>query len=359
MHPDFRSAMNQTNNFTEEGISTSTVALVSTYFIAATAIGVTLNTLTILTIAFGNNIGKEVRIQLINLAVADLIMAAFFPTSMMTDNVLYLPFRGNLAWCATSFCISLSAAQASLLSNAAISIERFIVVYYPFRLAQYGRSQKCIVIALIWILSIVPEIFTALHSEVVEHRNGKSYCKIGQVRTFKYFQWLSTAQCLIPTVIIIGSYSLIFIKLCVRKKSNVVVNHSSSLNSDAIDKLQLMLAIDALMTLLAWVPRMMYFLILSNSKKEWVKNGMSIFIQDASLAALMSTNVFSTPIIYFIFNTYFRMDVKMLLRRLFRCQLSIQSTQKRRTSSKRTLSALKDSRADTTVKNIAPIETVD
>ena len=223
------------NNTTHGPVLDSTIALVSTYFILVTVVGVLLNLLTIFALAFGSNISKEVHIQLINLAAADLIMAAFFPTSMMTDNILFFPFRGTRIWCGICFCISVSSSHASLLCNAAISLERVIVVYFPFRAAGYTKTKKILVVGFIWISATITQIVTARYSELMVD-NGNTYCEIGFVRTLLHYQWIEALQSIIPTVVIIVSYCLVFAKLGIRKKSNIVTNHLSSSNSHAIDK---------------------------------------------------------------------------------------------------------------------------
>ncbi|XP_067943408.1 rhodopsin-like [Watersipora subatra] len=308
--------MNGTGNWTGTDIPSYTTGLVAVYFILATITGVALNLMTIFALAFGRNINKEVRIQLINLAVADMVMAAFFPTSMMTDNILYFPFQGSVTWCTLSIGMSLVGAKASILSTAAIGLERVIVLYVPLRSTRYGKTGKCVVVAVIWLIAIVPEALTVAPSTLMVHPNGNTYCEIGLTIDMKYYQWLDAAQHTIPTVIILLSYTLIAFKLCIRKRSDIVREHSTDPHSKAIFRLQIMLAVDALLTLIAWLPRNFYFAIFANSDAGWRENTLGTFIEDACLAALSSTNAFCTPIVYLIFNKYFRMDVKLLFQRL-------------------------------------------
>ncbi|XP_067943409.1 somatostatin receptor type 1-like [Watersipora subatra] len=305
------------SNSTKELVPYRTVALVSSYFILVTIVGVVLNLLTVFTLALGCNISKEVKIQLINLAIADVIMAAFFPTTMMSDNVFYFPFKGTLSWCAISFCIAISSAHASLLCSASISLERLILVYFPFRASGYTKKVKIFVVVLIWLIGTTPQIVTAHHCRLVTLDDGTKRCEFGIIRTLSFYIWIEAIQCIAPSATIIISYSLVFIKLCVRKKSKIVLKHSTSKDSHAIDKLQLMLVVDAIFTLIAWLPQDIYSAWLTYGNVDLIKYSMKAAVLEASLAALTCVNAFSTPIIYFAFNKYFRMDVKELFQKVF------------------------------------------
>lgn len=65
-----------------------------------------------------------------------------------------------------------------------------------------------------------------------------------------------------------------------------------------------MLVIDAFLTLFTWMPLKVYYAF----------NGSDVFSKEAFivkvvLSSLFATNVFTTPIVYFIFNKYFRVSV--------------------------------------------------
>ncbi|XP_067942691.1 growth hormone secretagogue receptor type 1-like [Watersipora subatra] len=308
--------MNATDNFTGLTVPYQTVALISSYFILVTIVGVLLNLLTIFALALGSNISKEVRIQLINLAAADLAMAALFPSTMMSDSILFLPFRGSLSWCAVSFFVSASAAHASLLCNAAISLERVVIVYFPFKATGYTKTKKYLVVVLIWTCAAVPQISTARHSVLINRPDNTTLCEIGIVRTLTYYQWLEALQSIIPTAIIVTSYTLVLVKLCVRKKSKLVLKHSSSADSNTIVKLQVMLSVDAFLSLVTLLPHDLYYAARQSSGLDLSTYSVDVLTTDVVLAALTCTNAFSTPVVYLIFNKYFRMDVKKLFRKI-------------------------------------------
>ncbi|XP_067943407.1 pyroglutamylated RF-amide peptide receptor-like [Watersipora subatra] len=243
----------------------------------------------------------------------------------MTDNIFFISFQGSVGLCSVMLFISLSSARASLLCNAAISLERLVLVYFPFRMAAYGKVKKFFVALLIWLWAALPEIVTAENSTLIYHKSGWTLCETGPIVLRDYYKWITMAKSLLPFTIIIISYSLIFIRLCIRKRSKIVTESLASTDSDAINKLQLMLGVNALLTLLAWLPQGLYFVILSNSDIRWKENDKSLFITDAIMSGVIGTNAYTTPIVFFIFNKYFRMDVKLLIRRLSCCQSGVRS----------------------------------
>ncbi|XP_067943470.1 putative neuropeptide Y receptor 11 [Watersipora subatra] len=263
-----------------------------------------------------------------------MVMAAFYPTSLMTDNILYLPFRGNETWCSISICISLIGARASLHSTAAIGLERVIIVYFPLKSHQHGKVGKCIVVAIIWIISILPVVLTIKYSTLMALSNGHTYCQVTLTTNLIVYQWLELAQYFLPIIIILASHTLILVKLCVRRRSHVVRQLSTDPNNKAIVKLQIMLGVDACLTMLAWLPQSIFFFnsaLLStlplyssnNSDAETSGNSIQGYIEDAGLAALICTNAYATPIVYLIFNKYFRKDVKLVLRSLPFCKTKV------------------------------------
>ena len=69
-----------------------------------------------------------------------------------------------------------------------------------------------------------------------------------------------------------------------------------------------MLVVDAFLSLLAWLPQDLYFALLSDADAELSMYDTNLLTIDASLAALISTNAFTTPVVYLIFNENFRVS---------------------------------------------------
>ena len=73
-------------------------------------------------------------------------------------------------------------------------------------------------------------------------------------------------------------------------------------------KIQIMLVVDSFATLLTWLPFNIYPAVVETLGLTKLDDSSNIFRVFRVLTALMLTNVFSTPIVYFVFNTNFRVS---------------------------------------------------
>ncbi|XP_067943102.1 putative neuropeptide Y receptor 11 [Watersipora subatra] len=150
---------------------------------------------------------------------------------------------------------------------------------------------------------------------------GNRFCDIGINIPVNTYELLVTLRYAIPAFIIVISYSVVFVKLCVRRKSNLVrkSSHTTQKKKEATAKLQLMLMMDAFLTLATWLPNTMYYTVVQyqNKPPEFTEEE---FVREVILAGLTCTNAFSTPLVYLTFNNYFRMDMKLLFNRLPCCK---------------------------------------
>ena len=129
--------------------SVITVYIMGFICIAFAVTGVLFNTLTIVVISKGQRIRKQLKFQLVNLAVADLVTAGTFPIYLMY-RLLRLNFPLNDALCKFIGLTSIWPNFVSLLWNMIISIERLLVIYFPLRMRHYLLKWKIIVAKLIW-----------------------------------------------------------------------------------------------------------------------------------------------------------------------------------------------------------------
>ncbi|KAG7161556.1 RYamide receptor-like 2 [Homarus americanus] len=101
-----------------------------------------------------------------NLAVGDLWMAIFcVPFSFMSTLILkYWPFGGHL-------CVAVNYLQAvsvfvSAYTLVAISLDRYLAIIYPLR-PRMTRFQAKMIIAMVWILSLVTTLPVAIYSKLL------------------------------------------------------------------------------------------------------------------------------------------------------------------------------------------------
>ena len=117
--------------------------------------GCLLNILTILVLAIGKHNSGEMRVQLINLALSDTLM------SMVLPSVYYhhhFALGVDIAMCKYAGFAQYSTVTLSTLCNTAISIDRFIAVYYPLKVYHYTNMHKVLTAVVIWIVAISVDI---------------------------------------------------------------------------------------------------------------------------------------------------------------------------------------------------------
>lgn len=172
--------------------------------ITMVSLGVILNLISICTIIRGEETSKQMKIQMVNLAVADLL-------ACVAPAYIALGWTGKtyVASCQIMSIIGNGAFYAGLLWNMVISMERFVIVYFPFRAQRYTRKHKIIVAVCVWTICLV--------SVIKYIRYESADCDTSM--TFNPHMWLEVIQYSVPALVITASYLLIGLKLC--RKSNI------------------------------------------------------------------------------------------------------------------------------------------
>jgi hypothetical protein len=161
-----------------------------------------------------------VKIQLINLAIADMLAAVvlFIPAiSFLLD----INFQWNISLCILFRFVNGLPLFASILSSTAISLERFVIVYFPLKASGYTKTYKYVVVVIIWLCASAQNSVFAIYAEVEDDR-GQLYCWVNMpIDAQLIFNWWYILMYIILTIIIVGSYTFVFILLCLRKKSRL------------------------------------------------------------------------------------------------------------------------------------------
>ena len=121
-------------------------------FIPVAVLGLILNVGTILTVLKSRQLSKKgVHVLLVNKAVADLITSLTYPTVYAA---LSFGQEAELGLLIISTFGSLGI-YLSLLWNAAISIERFVVIQFPLKSLVYTKKMKITLTAIVWGLGVL------------------------------------------------------------------------------------------------------------------------------------------------------------------------------------------------------------
>ncbi|XP_067946712.1 neuropeptide Y receptor type 1-like [Watersipora subatra] len=270
-------------NSTEQDnkMNENSVALLTT-LLAMGALGAVLNIPTVFIIGFGRRIGQEVKISLINMALSDLLLALMTVAHVI---ITFLYFEKCVwAFDPTGIWTRVNLWYASPLCSAVISMERLFVVSFPLSAYRYTTKHKLLVAFLVWVI--------AAGSSFTGH--------------FDY-NYITLIKFIVPTLITISCYTVIFIKLHCRMKSGLQ-RHSSNRRDSKVKKLQTMLVVDAGLTIITWIP----FVIRYGSHKGTLYVNYETI--DYFLYILTTTNAFTTPVVYLFFNQNFRKDAQDLFR---------------------------------------------
>ena len=205
-----------------EGLTTTENYAVGAAYLSISAVGFIFNLLTIFVIGKGSHISNEVKLQIMNLAIADFLMASF-GTIRIVLRYFRIPFAQNSALCKFIFLAEHASHYTSLLCNVAISLERFVIVYFPFKAAQYNQTHKVGTIILVWLCGSLSALELTMGADVVTVE-GLDVCIDNSpmdLSSYQLYIWLCTLKYFLPTLVIVTTYILVFSKLCVSKMAGI------------------------------------------------------------------------------------------------------------------------------------------
>lgn len=110
------------------------------------------NVLTIVVFTKGKKCRTDIRPFLLNLAIADLIMALFCIPFTFTNQLLSR-WIFSPPTCPIVVFLQLTAVTASVFTNTAIGIDRFYAVAFPLK-SRIISQRHAIMICIIWAISI-------------------------------------------------------------------------------------------------------------------------------------------------------------------------------------------------------------
>lgn len=176
------------------------------YCIITAVLGVTLNTLAAIVWTAGRHSGTELRPELTCLAVTDLLSAV----SLSLFDALILPsqlaaYENDLV-CRLLGYFGHAIFYTSTLLNAVISLERFVVVYFPLRALNYTKPKKAAVICSAFVLGMLHEVQFLADTEMT--------CLLLTLGD----GWIANLKLAISAIVIVTSYTLIAVKILCQKK---------------------------------------------------------------------------------------------------------------------------------------------
>lgn len=152
--------------------------------------------------------------QTINLAVADML-------ACVHPGYLQLVWTAKTVVSCQILCFINGAFYTGLLWNMVISMERFVIVFFPFRARRYSRKHKIIVAVCVWTIGLGVYVPYIPHVYTIDVLVDGTFCyynfEIGIEPCL--YHWLETIRYGVPALVIATSYLLIGLKLY--RRSNI------------------------------------------------------------------------------------------------------------------------------------------
>ena len=213
---------NEKADYFDDSFSKTENDVIASVYLSMAIGGFFLNTLTICIIGVDKNMNNDAKIQIINLAVADALMDVFGPIRFIMGH-LRLSFVSNLPLCKLILFLEFSSHYTSLLCVVAISLERLVIIYFPFRARQYRSNHKLLVVGLAWLIGSLPSLEVVMRAGLKEINGIHSCIDVGpkDLASYQMQTKLWSLKYLLPILIIVGSYSLVCIKICSRESTGV------------------------------------------------------------------------------------------------------------------------------------------
>ncbi|KAK3090569.1 hypothetical protein FSP39_012746 [Pinctada imbricata] len=183
-------------------------------YIVTTFLSLIGNTLVVVVFVKGRRSRTDLRYFLINLAVSDLIMAAFCMPFTFADSILR-EWVFSPPMCPLVLFMQLLSVCGSVFTNMAIGIDRFMAVTFPLHSRITYRRGKYVIV-IVWICSLSLASVQLFIGEAREDAPNKYECNEywpdnRSRRIYTIFLMLMTY--LLPLVILLVTYTIVGIIL--------------------------------------------------------------------------------------------------------------------------------------------------
>lgn len=323
-------SLSSSSNSTVKGLAfESRVVLITIYTVAA-VLSVVGNVLVIAVFSVGKRSKSDLRGYLINLAVADLVMAVFcmpftFTMTMLGHWIFSEPM------CPVVLYMQTVSVTASVGTNMAIGIDRFYVVRYPLR-SRVVRSRSKFVIGAVWLVSLTSSSIqlavgkaqrredndggsaaaAAAEETVVDCNEVWPHPNIVWRRVYTLFIFVFTY--VIPLAILAGTYGVLGLRLWRRTvPGNADVTRDKQQIKSKRKVIKMLVTVVVLFAV-CWLP-LHVFMFIVDFRHELIPNGTVLMAAYHTVHWLAMSNSFVNPIVYSFLNETFRLDLLDVLQR--------------------------------------------
>ncbi|XP_021357149.1 prolactin-releasing peptide receptor-like [Mizuhopecten yessoensis] len=315
-----------TTNVTETefsmGLSEESLIVLMVLYSLTTVLSIGGNSLVVLVFFKGRRSRTDLRLFLINLAAADLVMAVFCMPFTFADTILgHWVFTKPM--CPIVLFMQLFSVAASVFTNMAIGVDRFMAVSFPLKSRITYRRGKYVIV-IIWMSSLLLSTVMLAVGRGIDDGSGNVKCMElwpvpDQRKTFTICVLLFTY--IMPLAILLITYSIVGILLW--KRTTPGNKHANRDMHQLRTKIKVvkMLVIVVVMFGICWLPIHAFTLFIDSHPELLATTEDIQFFMGIYLTAhwLAMSNSFANPIIYGFTNASFRADMAVLLNKWFPC----------------------------------------
>uniref|UniRef100_A0A4Y0BN57 G_PROTEIN_RECEP_F1_2 domain-containing protein n=1 Tax=Anopheles funestus TaxID=62324 RepID=A0A4Y0BN57_ANOFN len=257
---------------------------------------------------------------IVNLALADVLVIVFcLPATLMSN--IFVPWMLGWLMCKTVPYIQGVSVAASVYSLIAVSLDRFLAIWWPLKL-QITKRRARFMIVCIWIIALSSTVPWALFFELVpiipEAPDIKLCVEVWPPGTdgALYFLLANLVACyLLPMTLITICYILIWIKVWRRS----IPGDSKDAQMDRMQqkskiKVVKMLVVVVILFVLSWLP--LYVIFARIKLGGALESSEEELLQIATPIAqwLGASNSCINPILYAFFNKKYRKGFAAIIR---------------------------------------------
>ena len=182
-------------------------------------LGFVFNAVAIVVIVKGKKFGQKMKVQLTNLAVADILSSLAIPGGSAYRDFANARFLQSSVFCKIYKGLGCTAFIASMLCHMNIALERFIAVYFPFQIFNLTKRKVATKMAVLWLIALLIPIDIYSLSDLVNISNSSDcvvyYTNLSSpaaVQCSAFFR----ASLFVPAFVIFIAYIAIGLKLFLR-----------------------------------------------------------------------------------------------------------------------------------------------
>lgn len=256
---------------------------------------------------------------IVNLAFADILVLLFCLPPTLISNIITPWIFGWVMCKAVAYVQGVSVA-ASVYSLAAVSLERYLAICYPF-LCQITRARAKLVIVLIWMAAIIIPIPWAVYFQLSAWEEDPNILICDEMWPENrsgslYFLVANLLLCyLVPLAVITFCYVMIWMRVWNRSiPGETKGDHMRTMVQRSKVKAVKMLVVVVIIFALSWLPLYVLFSRVKLGGPRGMYEDQVIAVVAPIAQWLGSSNSCINPILYAFFNKKYRKGFVAILK---------------------------------------------